>query len=70
MMPLAHALFGDSAYDEEDSNFLTPAIKSFIDTVIIQTWNRYRKGISREVAQLEKGQASSEEEWKGWSGQT
>lgn len=62
--PLAHALFGESAY-EDDVNFLVPEIKCFVDALIVQTWNRYRKAISADAKVLEKEQGILEANWKG-----
>jgi hypothetical protein len=62
-MPLAHALLGESAYRDEDGNFLKMEVKRFIDVLVVQTWHRYRKGLSREVKQLEKDERALEEEW-------
>ncbi|KAG8220406.1 hypothetical protein J3R82DRAFT_3389 [Butyriboletus roseoflavus] len=62
-MPLAHALLGESAYRDEDVNFLKMEVKQFIDVLIVQTWHRYWKGLSRESKQLEKDELALQEEW-------
>ncbi|KAG8214947.1 hypothetical protein J3R82DRAFT_10137 [Butyriboletus roseoflavus] len=62
-MPLAHALLGESAYRDEDVNFLKMEVKQFIDVLIVQTWHRYRKGLFRESKQLEKDELALQEEW-------
>ena len=62
-IPLAHALLGESAYQDEDGCFLKIEVKLFIDALMVQTWQRYRKGVSREVKHLERDEKALEEEW-------
>ena len=46
-LPLALVLFGDDAFSE-DGLFLTGPIKDFCDAILMQTWHRYRKGLTCE----------------------
>ncbi|KAI6154544.1 P-loop containing nucleoside triphosphate hydrolase protein [Pisolithus tinctorius] len=43
--PLAYKLFGDDAYPD-DPNFLATPIKTFIDQLLVITWQRYRKSLT------------------------
>lgn len=64
-MPLAYALFGESAFPADETDFLLPEVKQFIDVLLVQTWNRYRKGLLREANRLKKDQEALEKEWHG-----
>ncbi|KAG2360494.1 hypothetical protein BDR07DRAFT_1610732 [Suillus spraguei] len=43
---LADALFGDDAFT--DGSFIVPSIMTFIDTLLVLTWTRYRKVIKQQ----------------------
>jgi hypothetical protein len=45
--------------------FLKPTVREFVDTMIVQTWQRYRKGIIRELNSLEKTKQALGREWEG-----
>ena len=64
-MPLAYALFGESVFPADETDFLLPEVKQFIDVLLVQTWNRYRKGLLREANRLKKDQEALEKEWHG-----
>ncbi|KIN92957.1 hypothetical protein M404DRAFT_172154 [Pisolithus tinctorius Marx 270] len=61
--PLAYKLFGDDAYPD-DPNFLATPIKTFIDQLLVITWQRYRKSLTREANDIKRKQAGLEAEWK------
>ena len=46
-LPLTLVLFRDNAFSE-DGLFLTGPIKDFCDTILVQTWHWYRKGLTHE----------------------
>lgn len=56
-LPLASVLFGDDAFSE-DGPFLTGPIKDFCDVILVQTWHRYRKGLTREEKVIGKNQVA------------
>ncbi|KAI6029961.1 hypothetical protein BKA83DRAFT_4489870 [Pisolithus microcarpus] len=62
--PLAFKLFGDDAYPDGDPMFLFPAVKSFIDHLLVNTWHRYRKALGRESNDIAKKEASLDVEWQ------
>ncbi|KAI6008989.1 P-loop containing nucleoside triphosphate hydrolase protein [Pisolithus microcarpus] len=62
--PLAFKLFGDDAYPDGDPMFLFPAVKSFIDHLLVNTWHRYRKALGRESNDIAKKEASLDIEWQ------
>ncbi|KIK12890.1 hypothetical protein PISMIDRAFT_38574, partial [Pisolithus microcarpus 441] len=65
--PLAFKLLGDDAYPDGDPMFLFPAVKSFIDHLLVNTWHRYRKALGRESNDIAKKEASLDIEWQGAS---
>ncbi|KAI6116603.1 P-loop containing nucleoside triphosphate hydrolase protein [Pisolithus croceorrhizus] len=62
--PLAFKLLGDDAYPDGDTMFLVPAVKSFIDHLLVNTWHRYRKALGREAKDIAKKEASLAAEWQ------
>ncbi|KAG2348256.1 hypothetical protein BDR05DRAFT_1056189 [Suillus weaverae] len=58
---LADALFGDDAFT--DGSFVVPSIMTFITTVLVLTWSRYRKVIKRQTDSIEKKAQEVEEQW-------
>ena len=64
-LPLAHILFGESAFEEKDGSFLQPVIKQFINTLLVHTWHHYHKGLMHEGRLLEKLQAELKSNWDG-----
>ncbi|KAG9308261.1 hypothetical protein JVU11DRAFT_12148 [Chiua virens] len=62
-IPLAHALFGDSAYDEGDAGFLKIEVKNFIDVLMVITWHRYRQAVKGEITRLQKRQDALDVDW-------
>ncbi|KIK23572.1 hypothetical protein PISMIDRAFT_10882, partial [Pisolithus microcarpus 441] len=61
---LAFKLFGDDAYPDGDPAFLIPAVKSFIDDLLVNTWHRYRKALGREAKDISKKEASLGMQWQ------
>jgi hypothetical protein len=62
--PLASTLFGEDAFGE-DGLFLSGPIKDFSDTLIVNTWNRYRKGLTREGTTIKKNRMELDRNWAG-----
>ncbi|KAI6041178.1 hypothetical protein EDC04DRAFT_2893393 [Pisolithus marmoratus] len=61
---LAFKLFGDNAYPDGDPTFLIPAVKSFIDHLLVNTWHRYCKALGREAKDIAKKEASLDIQWQ------
>jgi hypothetical protein len=62
--PLASTLFGEDAFGE-DGLFLCAPIKDFSDALIVNTWNRYRKGLLREETTIRKNRLTLDTAWAG-----
>jgi hypothetical protein len=60
---LADILFGDDAFT--DGTFIVPSIMTFITTVLVLTWSRYRKAIKRQANSIEKKSQEVDELWRG-----
>jgi hypothetical protein len=60
---LADALFGDDAFT--DGSFLVAPIMTFVTTLLVSTWSRYRKVLKRQTTSIEKKTREVEEEWRG-----
>ncbi|KAG1779882.1 P-loop containing nucleoside triphosphate hydrolase protein [Suillus placidus] len=58
---LADVLFGDDAFT--DGSFLVPPIMTFVSTVLVSTWSRYRKVIKRQANSIDKKTKDVEEQW-------
>jgi hypothetical protein len=59
-------LFGDDAFvDPDDPRFLKPAVQKFVDIVMVNTWNRFRKLLKHENTRLVKMRQDVESLWKG-----
>ena len=61
---VATALFGDDAYIG-DSTMLKPEVGTFAKTLLTITWNRYRKGVKRDVRQMDTAFAQVTQLWDG-----
>jgi hypothetical protein len=63
---LAEDLFGRHAFVDPDyDDYMRPPIRQFIDVVMANTWNRYRKTISHEQNYMAGLRKAVEELWKG-----
>lgn len=60
---LADALFGDDGFT--DGTFIVPSVMTFISTVMVLTWSRYRKAIKRQVDSIAKKLQEVEGQWLG-----
>ncbi|KAG2063389.1 hypothetical protein BDR04DRAFT_1163790, partial [Suillus decipiens] len=58
---LADVLFGDDAFT--DGSFLALPIATFVSTVLVSTWSRYRKAIKRQANSIDKKTKEVEEQW-------
>lgn len=58
---LADALFGDDGF--ADGSFIVPSVMTFITTLLVLTWSRYRKVIKRQVDSIGKKSQEIEEQW-------
>lgn len=58
---LADALFGDDGF--ADGSFIAPSVMTFITTLLVLTWSRYRKVIKRQVDSIGKKSQEIEEQW-------
>lgn len=58
---LADVLFGDDAFI--DGSFLALPIVTFVSTVLVSTWSRYRKAIKRQANSIDKKTKEVEEQW-------
>src|ERR1700730_6795771 len=61
--PIADALFGDDGFDPS-REFLKEPVRKFVDIVMVNTWQRFRKGLTREAARLEALRIEVDELWK------
>ncbi|KIN93231.1 hypothetical protein M404DRAFT_36277 [Pisolithus tinctorius Marx 270] len=64
--PLAQKLFGDDAYVGRGS-FLKEAVIKFCRTILTLSWNRYRKGVARDVHLMDTLYDVVTETWKAFS---
>ncbi|KAG2131242.1 uncharacterized protein EDB93DRAFT_1255588 [Suillus bovinus] len=62
---LADSLFGDDAFT--DGTFIVPCVMTFISTVMVLTWSRYRKAMKRQVDGIGKKLQEVEEQWLAWA---
>ncbi|KAG1900097.1 uncharacterized protein F5891DRAFT_1036095 [Suillus fuscotomentosus] len=62
---LADALFGDDGFT--DGTFIVPSVMTFISTVMVLTWSRYRKAIKRQVDSIAKKLQEVEGQWLAWA---
>jgi hypothetical protein len=60
---LADVLFGDDAFT--DGSFLVAPIMTFVSTVLVSAWSRYRKMIKRQAKSIDKKTKEVEEQWLG-----
>ncbi|KAG2366148.1 hypothetical protein BDR07DRAFT_1373763 [Suillus spraguei] len=58
---LADALFSDDAFT--DGSFIVLSIMTFVTTMLVSTWNRYRKVIKRQANSIDKKTQEVEEQW-------
>ncbi|KAI6029042.1 P-loop containing nucleoside triphosphate hydrolase protein [Pisolithus microcarpus] len=63
---VAQKLFGDDAYVGAGS-LLKPAISKFCRAILTLTWNRYRKGVTRDVQTMDSLYGTVTELWKAFS---
>lgn len=60
---LADVLFGDDAFT--DGSFLIAPIMTFVSTVLVSTWGRYRKTMKRQANSIDKKTREVEDQWLG-----
>ncbi|KAI6011505.1 hypothetical protein EDC04DRAFT_2609856 [Pisolithus marmoratus] len=61
---LTFKLFGNNAYPDGDPTFLIPAVKSFIDHLLVNTWHRYCKALGQEAKDIAKKEATLDVQWQ------
>ena len=63
---LASVLFGDDAF-LDDGLFLKSSVKVFCDAIVVNTWHRYRKSLSREAKTISSQREQLKCAWAGTS---
>lgn len=61
---MAELLFGEESLCD-DRKYVKEHIRKFLDAVMVEFWQKYRKSITREVGRITKGRDELTSLWNG-----